>query len=157
VRPMLRTQLELEPWEIEVAFLTDKCGVDPKEARTVMIYQWLLCGDLRPLEAAIVKRCEIDWVVLDLLADMISSDTSRYGTPPPYRLKAAPLHKGRPKKPELFARRVIAALKYERSRALQAERSDEGFERIANELGISPRTVRQAVTAFRKAEKERAK
>ena len=153
---MLRTQLELAPWEIEVAFLT-KCGFDPDQARTVMIHRWPLYGDLRPLEAAIVEGREIDRVVLDLLADMISSDTSRYGTPPPYRLKAAPLHKGRPKKPELFARRVIAALKYERSRALQAERSDEGFERIANELGISPRTVRQAVTAFRKAEKERAK
>ena len=52
---MLRTQLELEPWEIEVAFLTDKCGVDPKEARTVMMHRWLYHGDLRPLEAAIVK------------------------------------------------------------------------------------------------------
>jgi hypothetical protein len=140
-----------QPWEIEVAFYTNERGFDPDEARIFMMLRLLYNGNLQPLEAAIVEGREIDRAVLNLLADMISSDASRYGKPPPYRLEAAKLRRGRPKKPELFARKVIAARKYERSRALQAESSDEGFERIANELGISPRTVRQAVTAFRKA------
>jgi hypothetical protein len=142
---MLRTQLELAPWEIEVAFLT-KCGFDPDQARTVMIHRWPLYGDLRPLEAAIVEGREIDRVVLDLLADMISSDTSRRGKPPPYRLKTVPLYKGRRKKPELFARRIIAELTYEH----QTGKSDEKFERVARAFGTSDRTVRRDVTASRK-------
>jgi hypothetical protein len=147
--------LELEPlWEIEVDFYTNKCGLDSDKARTFMMLRWLYHGDLRPLEAAIVEGHEIDRAVLNLLADMISSDESRLGKPPPHRLIAAKLSRGRPKKPELFARGEIAAQKYEGSRALRTESSDEVFERIANELGISPRTVRQAVTAFRKVQEQ---
>ena len=146
--------LELEqPWEIEVAFYTNDRDFDPEEARIFMMLRWLYAGDLRPLEAAIVEGRAIDRAVLNLLADMILSDTSRLGKPPPYRLKAEKLQRGRPKKPELFARGVVAAREYER----HTGNSDEGFERIANELGISPQTARQHVTAFRKAQNERTK
>jgi hypothetical protein len=140
-----------QPWEIEVAFWTNERGMDPDEARAFTISRWLYNGDLRPLEAAIVERCEIHPAVLILLARMISGGTS--GKPPPYRLKAEKLRRGPPKKPELFARRLVAAREYER----HAGNSDDGFERIAKEHGIGPRTVRQAVTALRKAEKEYAK
>jgi hypothetical protein len=150
---MLKTQQELDPWEIEVAFYTNERGFNPDEARIFMMLRWIYTGDLRPLEAAIVEGREIDRAVLNLLADMISSDTSRLGKPPPYRLKAEKLRRGRPKKPELFARRIVAAREYER----HAGNSDEGFERIAKEMGTSPRTVRQAVTAFRKAHNNCAK
>jgi hypothetical protein len=146
--------LELDqPWEIEVAFYTNDRDFDPEEARIFMMLRWLYTGDLRPLEAAIVEGRAIDRAVLNLLADMISSDTSRLGEPPPFRLKAEKLRRGRPKKSELFARGIVAAREYER----HAGNSDEGFERIANELGISPQSARQHVTAFRKARNERAK
>ena len=146
--------LELEhPWEIEVAFYTNERDIDPDQARIFMMLRWLYTGDLRPLEAAIIEGREIDRAVLNLLADMISGDASRLGKPPPYRLTAVKLRRGRPKKPGLFARGIIAAREYER----HAGNSDEAFERIAKEIGKSPRTVRQAVTAFRKAQKERAK
>jgi len=150
---MLRTQLELEPWEIEVAFYTDNLGLDPDEARTFTILRWLYHGDLRPLQAAIVEGRKIDGAVFVFLVDMISGDTRRLGRPPPYCLKAVPLHRGRPKKPELDARRIIAALAYER----QTGKSDEKFERVARAIGTSDRTVRREVTASRKAQNKRAK
>jgi hypothetical protein len=149
---MAEGQLE-QPWEIEVAFYTNERGFDPDEARLLMMLRWLYLGDLRPLEAAIVEGREIDRAVLNLLADMISSDATRLGKAPPYRLEAVKLSRGRSRKPELFARRVIAAGEYER----HSGNSDEGFERIGKELGISPQAVRRDVTAFRKAENERAK
>ena len=146
--------LELEhPWEIEVAFYTNERDIDPDQARIFMMLRWLYTGDLRPLEAAIVEGREIDRAVLNLLADMISSDTSRLGKPPPYRLTAVKLRRGRPKEPELFARRIIAALAYER----QTGKSDEKFERVARAIGTSDRTVRREVTASRKAQNKRAK
>ena len=151
---MLRTQLELEPWEIEVAFHTDNLGLDPDEARTFTILRWLYHGDLRPLQAAIVEGRKIDGAVFVFLVDMISGDTRRLGRPPPYCLRAVrPLHRGRPKKPELDARRIIAALAYER----QTGKSDEKFERVARAIGTSDRTVRREVTASRKAQNKRAK
>ena len=143
---MLRTQLELEPWEIEVAFFTDERGCEPDEARTFVMLRWLYYGDLRPLQAAIVEGRKIDGAVFVFLVDMISGDTRRLGRPPPYCLKAVPLHRGRPKKPELDARRIIAALAYER----QTGKSDEKFERVARAFGTSDRTVRRDVTASRK-------
>ena len=146
-----------QPWEIEVAFYTNERGVDPDKARIFTMLRWLYYGDLRPLEAAIDEGREIDRAVLNFLADMISSDPSRLGEPPPYRLEAVKLSRGRPIKPELFVRGHIAAREYEHSRALQAEGSDEGFERIGKKYGISPQTVRQAVTAARKAQNKDTK
>src|SRR5712671_3473420 len=104
---------EWQPWDIEITFYINKRGIDPDKARTFTILRWLWLGDLRPLEAAIVEGHEIDQAVLNTLADMISSDTSRSGKPPPYRLKAVPLRQGRPKKPEHFARAFIATLAYD--------------------------------------------
>jgi hypothetical protein len=135
-------------WEIEVAHWTNE-GMDPDTARAFTISRWLYHGDLRPLEAAIVERREIHPAVLILLADMISGGTSRFGKPPPHRLKVEKHRRGPSKKPELFARGLVVAREYER----HAGNSDEEFERIAKELGIGPRTARQHVTASRKAGK----
>jgi hypothetical protein len=145
-----RTSEWWEWWEIETEFLVSECGVDPDTARTWMMLRWLCHGDLRPLEAAMVKRQELDQAVLDLLADMISGDTSRFGRPPPYRLKAVPLRRGRPKKrPEYWLRDLVAGRAYEAADG----KSDEVFDHIAKAIGRSHRTVRQAVTAFRKAQR----
>jgi hypothetical protein len=127
-----------EPWEIETAFYINARGIDPDKARIFTIIRWMWNGDLRPLEAAIVEGHELDPAVLNTLADLISNG----------RLQVQPLRRGRPKKPELFARKVAAALAYES----ESGKSDEAFNRIAKAIGTSDRTVRQAVTALRKAQ-----
>jgi hypothetical protein len=138
-----------EWWNDEIAYWTHIVGCSPEAARTFTILRWLGEGDLRPLEAAIVEGHQIDQAVLNLVADMISSDATRFGEPPPYRLKAVPLRRGRPKNPEHLARNVLAALAYKKRE--NGEASDEAFDRIAKRLGTSDRTIRQAVTAFRKS------
>jgi hypothetical protein len=77
-------------WDVEIALYVER-GADPHKARTATIIRWLQCGDLRPLEAAIVEGHQIDQGVLNLLADMISGDATRHGKPPPFRLKAVPI------------------------------------------------------------------
>src|SRR6266478_3857495 len=131
-------------WEIETAFYVKTCGIAPDKARTLTMFRWLWLGDLRPLEAAIVADREIPPAVLNLLADMIADDI--VGKPPPYRLKAVPRRGGRPKQPGTVIRNRIAALAYENE---DGEKSDEAFDRIAEAIGTSPQTVRQAVTSFR--------
>lgn len=135
-----------EPWDIEIAFYINHRGIDPDKARTFTIIRWMWLGDLRPLEAAIVERHSLDQAVLNLLADMISGDASRFGKPPPYRLRTTTLRKGRRKRPEHGARNIVAALAYEH----EDGKSDEVFERIGRAIGKTDRTVRQAVTAWRK-------
>jgi hypothetical protein len=134
-------------WDDEIAIYVEG-GTDPDKARTVTILRWLWCGDLRPLEAAIVEGQDLDQSVLNLLADMISSDATRNGSPPPYRLKALPLRgRGRPKRQEPRMREIALARAYE---ARSPSNSDLAFEEIAEAVGVSPSTVRQAVTAYRK-------
>jgi predicted component of type VI protein secretion system len=128
-------------WEIEIAFYTNKRGIDPERARILTIFRWMYHGDFRPLASAIWEGHVLDEAVLNLLAQMIDED----------RLKLVPRKgRGRPKAPETLARNVVAALAYE-----TAQRpGKEAFEEIASALGTSEQTVRQAVTAWRKAERK---
>jgi hypothetical protein len=124
-----------EWWDIEAEFYVNKHGIDPDKARAVAMFRWLWHGDLRPLEAAISEGRPLPQCVLNLLADMIADG----------RLRVAG-RRGRPKKPERSMRDYVAALAYEREDGA----SNEAFDRIAKLIGKSDRTVRQAVTAWRK-------
>jgi hypothetical protein len=64
------------------------------------------------------------------------------------KLRVVHRRRGPPKKPDAFARNLVAALAYESKDA--EERSDAAIERIAEELGISHQSVRQAITNSRK-------
>jgi hypothetical protein len=94
-------------------------------------------GDFRPLAAAIRDSSAIDDAVLGLLARMIDDG----------RLSAKPYRSGRRRSPANFARDLRAALLYES----RTDRSDAAFQRIADTLGMSHQSVRQAVTRWRKA------
>jgi hypothetical protein len=132
--------IEHSLWDVEVAFYTNKRGIDHDKARTFTIIRWMYHGDLRPLAAAIAEGFTLDQAVLNLLARMIIDG----------RLTIAPRQRGRPRKPELFARDVVAALAYE----AHPGNSEEAFEEIAKAIGVSDRTVRQAFTAYRKAQRK---
>src|SRR6266850_5717164 len=121
-----------EPWEIEIAYYTNHRSFDPDKAWTFVIMRWMYLGYLRPLAAAIADNRQLAPAVLNLLHDMILDK----------RLIVSPGH-GRPKKPELTARTIVAALMYQP----EARNSEEEFERIADALGTSHQTIRQAVTA----------
>jgi hypothetical protein len=136
------------PWDIEIEFHVDG-GIGLYRARNATIIEWMLQGDLRPLAAAIVAGHEISDGVLYLLADMITGDASLTGAAPPYRLQTVAPRRGRRKKPEHSTRDLVAALAYEKRE--NRESSDGAFDRVAKDLGTSDRTVRQAVTKFRKS------
>ena len=129
-------------WDIETAFYVNKRGVDPANARIFTILRWMYHGDFRPLAAAINDGTVLDEAILNLLAQMIIDDR--------LRLVARKGRRGRPKAPETLARNVVAALAYEADQY----QSQEAFEKIAKALGTSEQTVRQAVTAWRKAERK---
>jgi hypothetical protein len=124
------------PWDIDIAILKGK-GIDPEKARTATIMRWMYQGDFRPLAWAIDQGHDLAPGVLNLLFDFIAED----------RLKLKPRKHGAPKRPDKFARDMIAALAYE----AHGGKSDEGFAKIADAIGVSERTVRQAVTRLRKA------
>jgi len=67
-----------------------------------------------------------------------------------YRLEAVqrPGRRGAPKKPERFARNLLAATAYEARGEMS---SAEAFEAIAEAIRMSPETVAAAVTHYRKA------
>jgi hypothetical protein len=135
-------------WDVEIARYVDG-GIDPKRARTATILQWMLQGDLMPLAHAIVAGHEIPGGVLYLLADMILGDC--YPKPPPYQIKVVSHRRGRPRNPGNPTRDLWAALAYEK----EGGKSDEAFDRVGKAIGTSPRTVRQAVTARRKARRDK--
>ncbi len=137
-------------WDIEIEFYISMRGIEPMKARTFTILRWMTMGDLRPLEAAIVEGRELDQAVLNLLADMISGDKSRFGKAPAYRLKAVPTKRGPPKKPELLARGFITSSVYKHARGTGLS-SNEAIERICAAIGITDKSARQHLTAFRKA------
>jgi hypothetical protein len=124
------------PWEIEIAILKSN-GIDPEKARTVTIMRWMWMGDLRPLAWSIDQEHDLPPGVLNLLHDLIVED----------RLTLKPRKHNAPKRPGKFARDYIAALAYEEHDG----KSDEAFAYIANAIGMSKQTVRQAVTRLRKA------
>jgi hypothetical protein len=128
-------------WDDEIAFYTDQRGVDPEEARIVTILRWMWWGDFRPLAEAISKG-HVPEEALNLLYDMIVED----------RLKLVHRkYRGRPKSPQAQARRMGAALEYQEAR-LSGFSSKEAFEQIAEAVGMSEQNLRQAVTAWRKAQ-----
>ena len=132
-------------WDIEWAYNVEHRRINPDNARTFVILRWLCLGDLRPLAAAIDEGHLLDEAVLNVLAGMIKEGR--------LRLKPRKAGKGRPrnKSPETFARTVAAALPYEHSK----HPSEEAFKEIAAALGIGEKSVRQAVTAWRKTWRKR--
>lgn len=122
-----------EPWEVEIAFYTDELEMPALDARTFTICRWMWLGDLRPLAAAIDEG-PLDAPVLDMLVRLIRED----------RLRVVPCKRGSPKKPERAGRDIAAALAYE----AHPGKSDEAFREIAEAIGMSEQTVRNAVTRW---------
>ncbi len=132
------------PWNVEVEYWINNKGINPNKARTFVIIRWMYHGDLRPLVAAIRGGHPIDQDLLSWLAFMIDDG----------RLTVKPPRHGRPRPAAKFARDIIAALLYE-NRA--ADNSENAFREIAEALGISHQSVRQAVTRWRKTNAASAK
>jgi hypothetical protein len=132
----------MTPWDTEIAYYINKRDIEPQKALTFTILRWMYHGDLRPLAAAIVDGYELDEAVLNMLAGLI-----REG-----RLNVVPKRKGRPKDPSKFSRNIVAGLAYDG----HAGKSDEAFASIAKAIGRSESSVRQAVTALRKRQKQTA-
>jgi ABC-type Fe3+-hydroxamate transport system substrate-binding protein len=130
-------------WNEEIAFYIEKRGLDPEEARIVTILRWTYYGDFRPLAEAI-RVGRVPEEVLNLLYDMIVDG----------RLKVVHRkYRGRPRSPEAQARKFGIASVYGEAR-LSGSSSKEAFEQIAEALGMSEQTLRQAVTAWRKAQRK---
>src|SRR5262245_31891097 len=121
-------------WEIEIAYYTNHRGFDPDKAWTLAIMRWMYLGDLRPLAAAIAEGRPLAPAVLNLMHDMILD-----------KRLVVQSHHGRPRKPELAARTIVAGLMYQPD----TKNSEAEFDRIADALGTSHQTIRQAITAFR--------
>jgi hypothetical protein len=130
-------------WNDEIAFYIEKCGVDPETARIVTILRWTYHGDFRPLAEAISEE-QVPKEVLNLLYDMIAEG----------RLRAVHRkYQGRPKSPAAQARKIGIASVYEKAR-LSGFSSKGAFEQIAEAVGMSEQNLRQAVTAWRKAQRK---
>jgi hypothetical protein len=126
-------------WDIEEAFYINHRRINPDNARTFVILRWLWHGDLRPLVAAIDEGRRLDQAVLNLLANLIDEG----------RVTIKPRKRGSPKKADKAARDIVAALAYE----AHPGNSKEAFAEIADAIGMSEQSVRQAVTAWRKSNK----
>ena len=134
------------PWEIETAYYIEG-GVDPEYARAITIRRYMECNDPRPLRDALAKARPIDdkTVALDgaILVNLI--DLIDQG-----RLVVKSLGGGKPKSPDLFARNLVGALRYEK-RITTKSNSDTAFRETASELGMTEIALREAVTRWRKA------
>jgi hypothetical protein len=130
-------------WDVETEFYINERGEDPDTARTVVILRWMWHGNFKPLIAAIDAGHNLDKAVLNALALMLEGDEKF-----PVRLQpvSGRRGRGRAQRPENMIRNLIAARAYE----AEDGKSDEVFAYIAKAIGKSDRTVRQAVTAFRK-------
>jgi hypothetical protein len=127
-----------DPWDTEIAHYVND-GSELHMARTFAILRWMYHGDFRPLAAAIKDGSAIDDAVLGLLARMIDEG----------RLTAKPSRRGRPQRPDKFPRDLYAALLYESLN--EKKNSEAGFQYVADTVGMSHQSVRQAVTRLRKA------
>jgi hypothetical protein len=137
---------EHNEWDIEVAFYVNECGVDLEKARAFVILRWMCNGDFKPLAAAIWEGGpggNLDDAVLATLAQLIDDG----------RVKLVPKGRGRPKYPAKDARRIVAGASYEAGDPKR--KSDERIEEIGEQLGMSPQSVRNAITAWKK--RKRAK
>jgi len=126
-----------ELWETEIEYWESR-GMSFNDARTTVIIRWARQGDLRPLAAAI-EAGPLDPPVLNLLSWLIRED----------RLRVVPAKRGSPRKPEAFPRNILAARAYE---ALDGP-SEKRFEVIAEAIGMGDKTVRRAVSWWRKNKK----
>ena len=144
----------MKPWEFEANAMVANSKCSPEDARIVVILRWMyLKGDLKPLADAILRNHDIDPVVLFGLAAMVFDDDTLPASLKeiaPYRLEAKRRFgkKGRPRALENFARDFALAEKYKAQ--VSAGNSDETFEAIAEEAGVSVSTVRRARTGYRK-------
>jgi monomeric isocitrate dehydrogenase len=137
---------EHNEWDIEVSFYVNQFHMDKKKARVEVINRWMCHGDFRPLAASIREGDEIDRAVLSALAQLIDK---RW-------LKLVPKRRGRgrQKDPTKVARQFVAASMYHATGCGEDAKSDDKFEAIAETLHMSHQSVRNAVTAQRKAQKE---
>jgi hypothetical protein len=126
-----------DPWEWEVAYYRDKRGMDPDKARIFVIIRWAYEGDLRPLRAAIVNSRTLHDAVGGFLCSMIDEG----------RLIMKPPRRGRPRGPDQTAFIIAAGLLYENH---TTDKSEDAFTDIAELLGKSHQSIRQAVTRWRK-------
>jgi hypothetical protein len=118
------------PWDVEAAYWIIKVGLRPAQAQAFTIIRWMRNGDLRPLAAAIVEGHSS---ALHSLAQSIIDNP----------LTVKPLRRGRPKAPIKSARDLIATLSCK-------SHSENAFKQVADCLGISEQSVRQAVKAHDK-------
>jgi len=137
-------------WEIEIAFYR-KCGMGNEEAQFRTIMRWADSGNLRPLRAGIAKARviddktnAIDEVTLACLTELIDQGC----------LVAKPRWPNRPKSPDLLARAVVGALRYEQSD--KKGRSDTAFKEIADELSMTESALREAVRRLHKVRRRKA-
>ena len=130
----------MNEWWDSSAFYTDELGMPALDARTFTICRWMYHGDLRPLADALDEG-PLDAPVIDMLVKLIRED----------RLRVAPRKRGSPKKPERAGRDIAAALAYE----AHPGKSDEAFHDIAEMIGMSEKTVRNAVTRWHARQKAR--
>ena len=123
-------------WEIERQWYIERCDLPSEVAHWLTIVRWMVNGDLRPLSAA-MREGELPSSVWGVLAEMIDHG----------RLKVVPPKRGSPRKPERFARDLVAAAHYED----HPSNSNAAFQEIAEAIGMSEQTVRAAVTSWRKS------
>ena len=135
-----------DSWDLETE-LNAEGGLSLDMARTATILRWMWHGDLRPLAAAIMEGHAFDEAVLIALALMILDSDQQ-----PYRVETKQRKpRGRPKDMGKFARDYFAAAAYKKN--VSRRKSEETFNEIANAIGRSDRTVRQALTWRRKSDK----
>jgi len=132
-------QLGVKPWDFETQFYVDD-GANPGGARIAVILKWMSQGDLRPLAAAIKEGHHIPKMVLGWLAYMIDEG----------QVVVKARARGRQRKLENGPRNLLAGLAYHHHSG-SGLNSEKLFEAIAEVMGTSPESVRQAVTIYRKS------
>ena len=138
-------------WNHEIEFYVSE-GSTLDDARTFTILRWMWEGDLRPLQYAINEGWKLDDAVLLMLADLISDKPISHPFTARYQIKATQRTKqGRKKSPEKLGRDYELGTLYEQ-RGIDSE---PAFEAMAKAIGVSPKTVRQAVTSWRKLQRMR--
>lgn len=142
----LKSQLNLEPWDWEMNLLHDQ-GMDPYKAECLVITKWMKAGNFKPMLASIRENKVLRGPALGLLVKMIESGqlTFKKG-------------RGRPPDPEAAVRNLLSAdtyedfLKEEQDFLRDHRVNSEGLFRAIGSLGgRSEESIRQAVTAKRKA------
>ena len=134
-------QLGLKPWDYEIALRVDQ-GMSHHDAKSFVVMRWMRAGDFRPLAAMIRKEGLLRGPIVGLLAGMIDTGqlTVKQG-------------RGRPQDPEAFVRDEFAADTYEDFQKYYEVASDDLFECLGSISGVSPESIRQAVTARRRPKK----